>query len=211
MSIITAFDVRSPDRQKKKSKDKKNPNVTKYVFYLLFPVIAPFFFTFALSMISIQGIISRIRVHQLLHKKQALLITSDTSRRRSSVDYVEGELLTGALDAINIPSDEGDRTPTANTSNNHESDSSDETLSSSSYYYNVEASKELEAIVKPLKFDDVTLRIHENLNLLGWERVYVYIKAMNAHASIVCRQKRFTNDGGKATIQHFIDTTHFKL
>lgn len=53
---------------------------------------------------------------------------------------------------------------------------------------------------------DRTVLIREQLQQLEWERVLIYIRGWNAHASIVCRVKRFTNPQGRAAVQHFIDT-----
>ncbi|KAI8138550.1 putative serine esterase-domain-containing protein [Fennellomyces sp. T-0311] len=50
------------------------------------------------------------------------------------------------------------------------------------------------------------IEIQSNLEALDWERVMVYIDGVNAHGSIVCRQGWLTNDGGRAVVQHLVDT-----
>lgn len=72
--------------------------------------------------------------------------------------------------------------------------------------FNVVPLKDLEEKSASLLLDATTLEIHGNLSQLSWEKVLVYIEAFNAHGSIVCRQKRFDHPGGRAVIQHFVDT-----
>jgi hypothetical protein len=75
------------------------------------------------------------------------------------------------------------------------------------HYTAIEPSKPLALESKPLPFNDATQRIYDNLSQVKWERFWVYIKSISAHGCIICREKRFYHDGGKATVQHFIDTT----
>lgn len=217
MSVVTAFDARMPDNKKKlvaAAYDKKNkptwkPILLKCVFYCCFPVLFPIFFVLAMSYVGIQGLVSRHRVSRLLHQQQ-LLITSSNSeetlpRRSSEGDrYVNGEILTGALDVVNLPGEQD--TPALRHSTSKSNHGSSDT-EYDDYYYKVQPTETVLEKCKQLNFDDKTKRIHSNLRLLEWERVWTYLKAFNAHGSIVCRQKRFTTDGGRATIQHFIDTT----
>ncbi|KAF9962403.1 hypothetical protein BGZ72_006225 [Mortierella alpina] len=59
--------------------------------------------------------------------------------------------------------------------------------------------------VRPLALLPVQLEISRNLNRLEWRKNIVHIEAFNAHASIVVREKRFSNDGGVAAVQHAVD------
>ncbi|KAF9576629.1 hypothetical protein EC968_006977 [Mortierella alpina] len=59
--------------------------------------------------------------------------------------------------------------------------------------------------VRPLALLPVQIEISKNLNRLEWRKNIVHIEAFNAHASIVVREKRFSNDGGVATVQHAVD------
>jgi hypothetical protein len=213
MSVVTGFDMRIPGSkalQNKKDKRPLKPIILKYVFYCLLPVLFPVFFVLAMSYIGVQGLVSRHRVSRLLHKQ--LLVTNNCSqetlpRRSSEGDrYVNGEILAGALDAMNLPGEQ-DTPPLKHSS--EQAKKPDPAYDD--YYYKVEPAKTLLAQSKPLNFDDTTRRIHDNLRLLEWERVWAYLRAFNAHGSIVCRQKRFTTDGGQAIIQHFIDTTQLDL
>lgn len=222
-SIITSFETRLPNTGKgnkvsdleangKKKKKPLKPIILKYAFYCVLPILGSVFAILALLFIGFQGLVSRYRTSQLLSKK-ALLITNNSSdnstsketlgRRSSEADrYMNGEILAGALDAVNLPGEQD--SPPKKQSTTH--DFNDET-----YFYNVEPSKLLDESSKPLPFEEPTKRIYNNLRLLEWEIVWVYIRAFNAHGSIVCRQKRFTTDSGIATIQHFLDTTQLDL
>ncbi|KAK4517966.1 uncharacterized protein ATC70_001315 [Mucor velutinosus] len=221
-SIITSFEKRLPNAPKsnkvgdldangKRKKKPLKPIILKYTFYCLLPILGPIFYILALSFIGFQGLVSRYRTSQILDQKKSLITNNQNStseetlgRRSSEADrYMNGELLAGALDAVNLPGEQ-------NSPPKKHSTSSD-ALNAKTYYYNVEPSKLLDESCKPLPFIDTTKRIHRNLRLLEWERVWVYIRAFNAHGSIVCRQKRFTTDSGIATIQHFLDTTQLGL
>ncbi|KAF9084758.1 hypothetical protein BGX27_003716, partial [Mortierella sp. AM989] len=59
--------------------------------------------------------------------------------------------------------------------------------------------------LKPLALLPVQIEIAKNLNKLKWKKNMIYIDALNAHASIVIREKRFTNKGGMAAIKHVVD------
>ncbi|KAG0001356.1 hypothetical protein BGZ65_003563 [Modicella reniformis] len=59
--------------------------------------------------------------------------------------------------------------------------------------------------VRPLALQPVQVEISRNLNKLEWSKNIVHIDAWNAHASIVVREKRFSNDGGTAAVQHVVD------
>ncbi|KAI7898540.1 putative serine esterase-domain-containing protein [Cokeromyces recurvatus] len=125
ISVITAFDIRHSTKksngQMKAFKEKeRKPLKTvalKYTFYCLFPIAAPLFVLIALSVLSYQGIISRYRASQLLHKQQRLLKVEDkneSGRRKSTAtdQIVHGEFLAGTLDAVNLmpPGEENDNT-----------------------------------------------------------------------------------------------------
>ncbi|KAI7874337.1 putative serine esterase-domain-containing protein [Mucor mucedo] len=172
-SVITAYDIKAP------------------------AIISPFFFILAFSAIGIQGLISRYRVSGLLQSGGDMMPSVDSEHTTLNQDdrLMDGDLLAGALDAVNLP---GDSSPPLKHSNSYSDQKS--ILCHS-------PGKCLAEKAKPLPLDPTTLSIHKNLNLLDWEKVYVYIRAFNAHGSIVCREKRFTVDAGEATIQHFIDTT----
>ncbi|KAI9255220.1 putative serine esterase-domain-containing protein [Phascolomyces articulosus] len=72
--------------------------------------------------------------------------------------------------------------------------------------YNIEPSKTIRQTYSAMQLINEQFEIERNMQQLEWERVMVYIDTFNAHASIVCRAKRFTNTGGKAAIRHFVDS-----
>ncbi|KAG2193603.1 hypothetical protein INT47_012981 [Mucor saturninus] len=194
-SVITAYDIKAPGTPKEKQPLK--PRLLKCLLYLFLAIISPFFFILAFSAIGIQGLISRYRVSGLLQSGGDMMPSVDSEHTTLNQDdrLMDGDLLAGALDAVNLP---GDSSPPLKHSNSYSDQKS--ILCHS-------PGKCLAEKAKPLPLDQTTLSIHKNLNLLDWEKVYVYIRAFNAHGSIVCREKRFTVDAGEATIQHFIDTT----
>ncbi|GJJ71207.1 hypothetical protein EMPS_03557 [Entomortierella parvispora] len=59
--------------------------------------------------------------------------------------------------------------------------------------------------LQPLGLLPVQVEISRNLNTLDWKKNIIHIEAMNAHASIVVRENRFSNDGGIAAVQHAVD------
>lgn len=81
-----------------------------------------------------------------------------------------------------------------------------ETTKKRSSLYNVTPSERIAQVVQPMALSAHQIQMQKHLNQLEWERVLVYIRGFNAHASIVCRERRFVNDGGRAAIQHFVDT-----
>lgn len=72
--------------------------------------------------------------------------------------------------------------------------------------FNVLPSEALSFQVQVMQLCSDQMEIQKNLKQLNWEKVLVYISGFNAHASIVCREKRFINEGGRAVIQHFVDS-----
>ncbi|KAF9961051.1 hypothetical protein BGZ70_008377 [Mortierella alpina] len=59
--------------------------------------------------------------------------------------------------------------------------------------------------IQPLALLPVQVEISRNLNTLEWKKNIIHIEGMNAHASIVVREKRFSNEGGVAAVQHAVD------
>ncbi|KAF8973436.1 hypothetical protein BGZ46_009851 [Entomortierella lignicola] len=60
-------------------------------------------------------------------------------------------------------------------------------------------------LLRPLSLLPVQIEISKNLNKLEWKKNIIHINAFNAHASLVVREKRFTNDGGVAVVRHVVD------
>ncbi|KAI8991140.1 putative serine esterase-domain-containing protein [Mycotypha africana] len=231
--------ISSNDQKKRRKEKSLKPVVQKYVLLCILPLLAPFLYLWGLSFIAVQGLISRYRTAQLLkeHQQPSLLTAAshlnirndaiehkvetvqNDSRKDNSIETagrkIEGDLLTGALDAVNLANNV-DPTEEPHTQVDDFVEYDSEAEEADDYYLvkkayqhhiNVQPSTALEKVSRALPLEKPTQRICHNLQKLPWERVYVYIKAFNAHGSIVCRQKRFTMDGGIATVQHFIDTT----
>lgn len=186
--MITAFDVKAPNTPKEKRPLK--PLLTKYLIYAALILLYPIFFLVAFSVIGTQGLISRYRVSKILSRN---ILDSESISNQER--FIDGDFLAGALDAVNLP---GDSSPPPLKRSSSSTHTTKETA----------PGKCLVEKAKPLQLNEATKQIFKNLNLLQWEKVYVYIRAFNAHGTIVCREKRFTTDGGEATIKHFIDTTH---
>ncbi|KAI8094629.1 putative serine esterase-domain-containing protein [Thamnidium elegans] len=215
-TLITAYDVKAPtDVEIKKTRKKiaLKPVLLKTFFYCILPILGPIYFLLVLSLIGVQGLLSRYRSSKLLltYQNNNSTVKSSESdatldrRRSSDVDkFVDGGMLAGALDALNLP---GDTSPPLKRSSSHHDGSEITEQDETAYYCKVMPGKALESNAKPLQLDQKTLQIHKNLNLLDWERVWVYIRGFNAHGSIVCRNNMYTTDAGVATIKHFIDTT----
>ncbi|CAO3607057.1 unnamed protein product [Mucor hiemalis] len=228
-SIVTGYDVKDPGNKQKTDTSKENrplkPKLIKLAFYCLFPIF-PLWMIFALTMITTQGLLSRYRVSKILTKKQQVHGSGNSeetfNHRRASEGerYVNGELLAGVLDAINLP---GEDKPSVQRSTSHHTerndndsdgsiqgdDSHNTKVNDEDYFYKVLPSKSVEKSAQPLPFDERVQQIQKNLKQLEWERAWVYLRVFNAHGSIICRQKVYRNDGGEATIQHLLDTTQF--
>ncbi|KAF9353802.1 hypothetical protein BGX26_008415, partial [Mortierella sp. AD094] len=59
--------------------------------------------------------------------------------------------------------------------------------------------------LQPLALLPVQIEISKNLNRLKWKKNIIHITSMNAHASIIMREKLLSNDGGIAAVQHAVD------
>ncbi|KAI8363080.1 putative serine esterase-domain-containing protein [Mortierella sp. GBAus27b] len=51
----------------------------------------------------------------------------------------------------------------------------------------------------------IQIEMSRNLNQLDWRKNIIHIEALNAHASIVVREKGSTNHGGVAAVHHLVD------
>ncbi|KAG0230130.1 hypothetical protein BGW42_001155 [Actinomortierella wolfii] len=59
--------------------------------------------------------------------------------------------------------------------------------------------------IRPLNLLPAQKEISRHLHELEWIKNIVHIEAFNAHASIVVRETRFSNEGGVAVVQHAVD------
>ncbi|KAF9973773.1 hypothetical protein BGZ73_002961 [Actinomortierella ambigua] len=59
--------------------------------------------------------------------------------------------------------------------------------------------------IRPLNLLPEQKEISRHLNEVEWVKNILHITAINAHASIVIREKRFKHDGGVAAVNHVVD------
>ncbi|KAF9365995.1 hypothetical protein BGX34_007046 [Mortierella sp. NVP85] len=59
--------------------------------------------------------------------------------------------------------------------------------------------------IRQLSLLPVQIEMSKNLNQLKWRKNIIHIEALNAHASIVVRESRFSHHGGVAAVQHAVD------
>ncbi|KAF8926812.1 hypothetical protein BGZ52_005145 [Haplosporangium bisporale] len=183
----------------------KNVPWKKYAFFgLLGPFLIPLWIVIASSTISVQGINSRRRTKDLvrsnseletIREKAASIRSSQPSSIQSSTsvasiedhdeDHCHITVVSKATDAK-----KGSTTSVVETV-------ADSEPASFSYPH-------LKTL-RPLALAPVQVEISRNLNQLEWRKNIIHIEAMNAHASIVVREKRFSNDGGVAAVQHAVD------
>ncbi|KAI8138163.1 putative serine esterase-domain-containing protein [Fennellomyces sp. T-0311] len=204
-SIITGFDVRHPDKKYERSKRRRirTSVIFKYLLIVLSPIVVPILGFLALTYIGTQGLVSRYRVSQLLSmdKTESDMIKDEECGHSDSSDdtivhhdHHEDPVLVDTLDAVNaIPESDSPRKKQHHTKNR-------------TSLYNVEPSKALSSKYKAMHLSKDQFEIQKNMRQLDWERVLIYIGGFNAHGSIVCRQSRFENEGGRATIRHFVDS-----
>ncbi|KAG1144980.1 hypothetical protein G6F37_006388 [Rhizopus arrhizus] len=190
-SIVTGFDYKSHH-----SKKKQKTNPLRYLPFILLPI----YMLFGFIVISLQGFISRHRVSNYFKNKQKLI--DNRNEDDEITQMIDSKFLAGILDIVNLPEEEDEESTLL--LNSCQSD--DKT-----HYHQVSPSPCLKEKAKQLDLDAMTRTICYNLRQLEWERVWVYLDAFNAHATIICRQTNHTTDAGKANVQHFLDTTQFSV
>ncbi|KAI9029753.1 putative serine esterase-domain-containing protein [Phycomyces nitens] len=198
-ALLTAVDVKDP-LKKEVSDSSWNPLLILLVFA---PVVAPVFIVCAFFFIGGQGLISRHRVQGLLSGKTMITdndipqYKEDQEPHLARSDTILDEAFLDVIEGAHFQDQQGTETQ--------------EPVEKGSFQvhkdpYDVAFTTALQAIAEPLELTLVQQRIQKNLSRLEWERIFVFIQAMNAHASIVCREKRFIQKDGECVVQHFIDT-----
>ncbi|KAF9121127.1 hypothetical protein BGW39_010832 [Mortierella sp. 14UC] len=173
-----------------------NINWSRYGLYALIPVLAPLWIVFASTTISYQGIDSRRRTKHMVTANETLnrirerASTTNLARYRDDDDNNEEATqqqprLQRRLSTITVQRETGETSTVVE--------------EGTSYSF-----PHLKSI-KPLPLLPVQVEISRLLNQLEWKKVIIDIDGMNAHASIVVREKRFANDGGVAAVQHLVD------
>ncbi|KAG0055195.1 hypothetical protein BGZ83_009371 [Gryganskiella cystojenkinii] len=202
----------------------------RYAFFgILGPFLIPVWIVFACSTISVQGYNSRRRTRPMVEENpelnrvrdEALVArlnanissnnkTNDTKSNNSTTHITTLQKNTQADSSVTLTINE--TTPLHSKQNSSSltpqstavTESTIETLdgdSSEPSSYSYPHLKQL----RPLGLLPVQVEISRNLNQLDWKKNIIHIEAMNAHASIVVRENRFSNDGGVAAVQHAVD------
>ncbi|KAG0026504.1 hypothetical protein BGZ82_009449 [Podila clonocystis] len=184
----------------------KNIPWKKYAFFgLLGPFLIPIWIIIASSTISVQGINSRRRTKELMRanaelekfrEKVASIKVSRPSSIQTSTSVASIEEHHQNQSHITVASKATNDSNPASTTSVVETVADSEPASFS--YPHLKT-------LRPLALAPVQVEISRNLNELEWRKNIIHIEALNAHASIVVREKRFSNDGGVAAVQHAVD------
>ncbi|KAG0378151.1 hypothetical protein BGX24_004617 [Mortierella sp. AD032] len=181
-------------------------NWSRYGLYALIPVLAPLWIVFASTTISYQGIDSRRRTKDMVHANETLnrireqASTTNLARYRDDDDNNNEEATQrGEQQQQQQPQPHLQRRLSTITVQRETGETSTVVEEGLSYSF-----PHLKSI-KPLPLLPVQVEISRLLNQLEWKKVIIDIDGMNAHASIVVREKRFANDGGVAAVKHLVD------
>ncbi|KAF9081042.1 hypothetical protein BGX23_001376 [Mortierella sp. AD031] len=193
-----------------------NINWTRYGLYALVPVLAPLWIVFASTTISYQGIDSRRRTKdyllaadESLNRIRERASTTNLARYRDDDETgtTEGEQQQQHQDGSTGDDTQSSTKTQPSLQRRHSTitvqresgETSADIVEGTSYSF-----PHLKSI-KPLPLLPVQVEISRLLNQLEWNKVIIDIEGMNAHASIVVREKRFANEGGVAAVQHLVD------
>ncbi|KAF8941011.1 hypothetical protein BGZ47_007521 [Haplosporangium gracile] len=175
-----------------------NINWSRYGLYALLPVLAPLWIIFASTTISYQGIDSRRRTKHMVTANETLNKIRDRASTTNLARYRDdGEGTEETQSEQQQPRLQRRRSTITVQRETGETSTIIEEGTSYSFPH-------LKSI-KPLPLLPVQIEISRLLNQLEWKKVIIDIDGMNAHASIVVREKRFANDGGVAAVQHLVD------
>ncbi|KAG0250184.1 hypothetical protein BG011_008587 [Mortierella polycephala] len=188
---------------------------------VLGPILIPVWIVFATTTISYQGLDSRRRTKDLVAKSETLARIREQASTITVAQYRDDNSDNGDRGNEGSKSSKGNQRsegiddapytqeaePQQHTRKNlnrrhsivslENEDDPDSPVVSHSYPH-------LKSIHQ-LPLLPVQIEISKNLNTLEWSKNIVHIESMNAHASIVVREKRFSNEGGIAAVQHAVD------
>ncbi|CAG8769479.1 2325_t:CDS:2 [Gigaspora margarita] len=180
---------------------KKIVGVSKTIlFYLIISVLLPLWIIIVLSTLTTQSLISRRRVAKILAasrvKDSNWNITSNQTRPNVIVSNIEEDATETVINIQNFLTHSLPPSPTKQSPSNKIVES------------NANAIMMTEFTTSSL-FPRVPICGAQNisftyLNMLGWEKFVVFIDSLNAHASIIVRNKR-AGGKGKEIIRHFIE------
>ncbi|KAF9962030.1 hypothetical protein BGZ72_000097 [Mortierella alpina] len=199
------------------------------LFGILGPILIPVWIVIASTTISYQGLSSRRRTRDIitadgpLYRIRERASTANVDRYRDDDDDNDSSN-GGASDdnnnytqALDVSSEQtAVATPVATTKPSKNTKEQEQNQGHSVVAITAEGdSAEPETVVsysyphlktiQPLALLPVQVEISRNLNTLEWKKNIIHIEGMNAHASIVVREKRFSNEGGVAAVQHAVD------
>ncbi|KAF9912986.1 hypothetical protein BX616_010187 [Lobosporangium transversale] len=195
----------------------------KYALYgLLGPLLIPLWIVFASTTIGLQGLTSRKRTKNMVTSNEALQRIRERASAVTLEQYRDDDAtgiqddvqdLSKAIDINSTSVDDNAKSAKDDTRQEHNVVSVVEDVPSSSS--SISSSREVSALIsysypdlksiRPLALLPVQVEISRNLNKLEWKKNIVHIEGWNSHASIVVREKRFSNDGGVAAVQHAVD------
>ncbi|KAG0306266.1 hypothetical protein BGZ98_002689 [Dissophora globulifera] len=190
--------------------------------YMLLAVLVPFFLPFVFFSITYDGLISRRRIKPIMQSNE------DLKRMRDEAVIMKNKGIAGAesdasSSSVIPPESEQPVTQSANVDSSvtlsmpldaSTTPSTSVNASTSTAKKAKKAKKEQELIsisypdmknLRPLGLAPVQLEMCKNLNQLPWIKNIIHIEGLNAHGSIVIRERRFENDGGIAAVQHAVD------
>ncbi|KAG0320452.1 hypothetical protein BGZ97_000165 [Linnemannia gamsii] len=179
-----------------------NINWSRYGLYALLPVLAPLWIIFATTTISYQGMDSRRRTKDMVTANETLNRIRDRASTTNLARYRDDE---DGGEETSVQQEQQQQQPRLQrrhstiTVQRESGETSTIVEEGTSYSF-----PHLKSI-KPLPLLPVQVEMSRLLNQLEWKKVIIDIDGMNAHASIVVREKRFANDGGVAAVQHLVD------
>ncbi|KAF9155037.1 hypothetical protein BG015_011274 [Linnemannia schmuckeri] len=178
-----------------------NINWSRYGLYALIPVLAPLWIIFASTTISYQGIDSRRRTKHMVTANETLNRIRDRASTTNFVRYRDDDEGTGETQSEQQQQQQPHLQRRRSTITVQRETGETSTIVEEGTSYSFPHLKS----IKPLPLLPVQIEISKLLNQLEWKKVIIDIDGMNAHASIVVREKRFANDGGVAAVQHLVD------
>ncbi|KAH8552163.1 putative serine esterase-domain-containing protein [Umbelopsis sp. PMI_123] len=230
-TVVKSYDLRDPSVEYTPPKKPFTKwTILKYVIFLLLPVLLPLWIIIAFSYVASQGLGSRIRVAGILRNAASKIndqsnntkkimpvedskvsptvslgsITDSTKAQQDgAVDvvdkFVEEAVLVPALDGMNFPGE-------ANILKKDGSESSEDVIidTPQSNTFNVPPGKRVAQSCKQLDLLPSQANIIRDMNKLSWKKVVLVIDSLNAHASIVVRDKRFDSSKARAGVKHYV-------
>ncbi|OAQ33342.1 DUF676-domain-containing protein [Linnemannia elongata AG-77] len=175
-----------------------NINWSRYGLYVLIPVLAPLWIIFASTTISYQGIDSRRRTKDMVDANETLNRIKERASTTNLAQYRDDD---------HNEENQSDQQQQPRLQRRHSTITVQRETGETSTIVEEGTSYSFPHLksIKPLPLLPVQVEMSKLLNQLEWKKVIIDIDGMNAHASIVVREKRFANDGGVAAVQHLVD------